>query len=275
MLIFPQIDSAFASFEKLRGLYALTYRHVNFFHYGPILRSPLYPSIHQDDISYSPQLVRLFPLGQAILILDRSYRDEPKDSLAVIKVAVDRFKRQRLVTRVLGRPDLLNWILHLADEEHRNDSTSLFHSEESSAFSTYMQIWHSLQTLLEEHAFSFERIASEKPKPSETFSPVFYLPHEDWPQYAEAARNGTEDEEAISWFAGWAITQAVNLRKFIVITVAPQREVQKWQARYNHLSFLSPVKFVERSKNSTAAKAGRKRATTTTTSKNDEKGMTK
>ena len=113
-----QFDPDFRAFNQLKELIQILFGqslHFKLFR----LANPGDPLISKAAATVHPKkqhLVRLFPSGQAVFLMDDCFEHQPHPTLDALRALESRV-RQNFASVVLGRPGLLDWLSDLAREE--------------------------------------------------------------------------------------------------------------------------------------------------------------
>lgn len=167
-----------------------------------------------------------------------------------INILLKRFREKNTQTKILGRPDLLDWLFELATQTAEKESGNAFLGNTDTVERRLVRIHTELCKLIDASPPNMNRsIVGRKPKPFET-SPVFFLSAEEWPDYYAAADRSASDADdlMVEWFAAWAVQEASNFRKFSVVARVADATLDMWKGKWRHLSFFDPKEFVERIK---------------------------
>ena len=96
-----------------------------FLHHPPHL-PPIYPG-STEDVS-SLLLTRIFPHGRAYFFSDFCFQHCPQETLAALMKLDVKLRTAKPLNyyRILGRPDLLDWVYKLASADIERQAESLF-----------------------------------------------------------------------------------------------------------------------------------------------------
>ncbi|KAI9655204.1 MAG: hypothetical protein M1831_004914 [Alyxoria varia] len=114
-IIFDPNFRAFDKIEELVHILSGQSLHFNLFRLanrGDPLISKAAATVHLTK----QNLIRLFPSGQAVFIMDDCFEQQPHPTLSAVK-ALEKRVRNNFASVVLGRPGLLEWLSDLAREE--------------------------------------------------------------------------------------------------------------------------------------------------------------
>lgn len=207
---------------------------------------------------------RLFPSGSLTLITDGIFKYDPAHALRVLKI-YEGYKSKPeggRADRIYCRPGILAWLAELIDEERDKSSPA----EDSTRVKCWQLVCELLGTPVADN--SRNPFRSDMKPPSMLYSP----PKSEMPEYSPLWDSSEEEatEFLVNWFAGHAIEECENHRRFNVLyeqhgalsaqtpgLMQPEnpKDPKEWMKRYTHIKITTPARFVvqienyEKSKN--------------------------
>lgn len=167
------------------------------------------------------------------MITDDVFEHHPIDAIWILKKSEFTTKDRKLVTR----PGFRSWASKLLNKYH--------HELEGSAKAVFDRRVEIVTFISNELVHDDQWAASDSDQeelnpvewaklvsPDSSSMPWYKKTWEDNPRVAT--------DSLVEWFAGWACTQAAELRRFIVVSSASNAE---WAKKYQHLEILTVEDF--------------------------------
>lgn len=207
---------------------------------------------------------RLFPSGTLTLITDGIFKYDPAHAVQVLKI----FEGYKVKPeggrkdRLYCRPGILAWLAELIDEDREKGNLA----EDSPRVKCWQLVCELLGTPVADN--SRNPFRSDMKPPPMLYSP----PKSEMPEYSPLWDSSEEEatEFLVNWFAGHAIEECENHRRFNVLyeqhgalsaqtpgLMQPEnpKDPKEWMKRYTHIKITTPARFVvqienyEKSKN--------------------------
>ncbi|KAI4846392.1 hypothetical protein E4T44_05087 [Aureobasidium sp. EXF-8845] len=216
------------------------------------------------DSPFKYNCKRLFPSGSLTLLTDGVFKHDPAHAYQVLKIYEGhKIKPEGGRTdRIFCRPGILAWLAELIDEDREQGTLT----EDSPR----IKCWQLVCELLSMPVADNNRnpFRSDMRVPHMLYSP----PKSEMPSYGPLWDSSEEEatEFLVNWFAGHAIQECENYRRFNVLyeqhtTLSAQtpglnqpdnpKDPKQWMQKYTHLKITTPARFVvqvqnyEKSKN--------------------------
>jgi hypothetical protein len=216
------------------------------------------------DSPFKYNCKRLFPSGSLTLLTDGVFKHDPAHAYQVLKIYEGHKVKPEggRTDRIFCRPGILAWLAELIDEDREKGTLT----EDSPR----IKCWQLVCELLSMPVADNNRnpFRSDMRIPHMLYSP----PKSEMPSYGPLWDSCEEEatEFLVNWFAGHAIQECENYRRFNVLyeqhaTLSAQtpglnqpdnpKDPKEWMAKYTHLKITTPARFVvqvqnyEKSKN--------------------------
>ncbi|KAG9956718.1 hypothetical protein KCU61_g9627, partial [Aureobasidium melanogenum] len=236
------------SFWKLPDFWSVLATGVNIFQVGVSKAIKTRPDA---PVKYS--CTRLFPRGTLTLITDDIFKYHPAQTLQVLEIFEGyKAKPERgRNDRIYCRPGILAWLAELIDEDRERGTLN----EDSPRVKCWQLVCELLGTPVADN--SRNPFRSDMKPPSMLYSP----PKSEMPEYSSMWDSSEQEatEFLVNWFAGNAIDECENYRRFNVLyeqhdTSAAQtpglmqpdnpKDPKEWMKKYTHIRVTTPARYI-------------------------------
>ncbi|KAH0341713.1 hypothetical protein KCU83_g9559, partial [Aureobasidium melanogenum] len=236
------------SFWKLPDFWSVLATGVNIFQVGVSKAIKTRPDA---PVKYS--CTRLFPRGTLTLITDDVFKYHPAQALQVLEI-FEGYKAKPeggRNDRIYCRPGILSWLAELIDEDREKGTLN----EDSPRVKCWQLVCELLGTPVADN--SRNPFRSDIKPPSMLYSP----PKSEMPEYSSMWDSSEQEatEFLVNWFAGNAIDECENYRRFNVLyeqhdTSAAQtpglmqpdnpKDPKEWMKKYTHIRVTTPARYI-------------------------------
>ncbi|KAG9558741.1 hypothetical protein KCU71_g12144, partial [Aureobasidium melanogenum] len=236
------------SFWKLPDFWSVLATGVNIFQVGVSKAIKTRPDA---PVKYS--CTRLFPRGTLTLITDDIFKYHPAQALQVLEI-FEGYKAKPeggRNDRIYCRPGILAWLAELIDEDRERGTLN----EDSPRVKCWQLVCELLGTPVADN--SRNPFRSDMKPPSMLYSP----PKSEMPEYSSMWDSSEQEatEFLVNWFAGNAIDECENYRRFNVLyeqhdTSAAQtpglmqpdnpKDPKEWMKKYTHIRVTTPARYI-------------------------------
>ncbi|KAG9690733.1 hypothetical protein KCU95_g8604, partial [Aureobasidium melanogenum] len=244
VLLHPSMNS----FWKLPDFWSVLATGVNIFQIGV---SKAIKDRPDSLVKYN--CTRLFPSGTLTLVTDDIFKYHPAQALQVLEI-FEGYKAKPeggRNDRIYCRPGILAWLAELIDEDREKGTLN----EDSPRVKCWQLVCELLGTPVADN--SRNPFRSDMKPPSMLYSP----PKSEMPEYSSMWDSSEQEatEFLVNWFAGNAIDECENYRRFNVLyeqhdTSAAQtpglmqpdnpKDPKEWMKKYTHIRVTTPARYI-------------------------------
>jgi hypothetical protein len=156
--------------------------------------------------------------------MDSLWDDHVEDAKILLDFLERRLMGHPVANRLVGRPDLVNWLYKLADDETDPELRKQRHS-----------LWARVYGYL--HAKPEYLGRWPEPDGPTSASPVLFEPGDLYADYSELYlndHNKAEDTMA-EWFCLWSLKNVDRFRNFIIVSAGAQKQKTRWLKKFKHI----------------------------------------
>jgi len=166
--------------------------------------------------------------------MDSLWEDHVEDALSLLKELNVRLTAHADTNRLVGRPDLVDWLYKLAVEE-ADAELSKYRQD------LWVQVYNYLHA---KPAYLGEWPEPDGPTPA---SPVYFESGDIYADYSELylADPGKAEDTMAEWFCLWSLRNVDRFRNFIIVSAGAQRQKTKWLNKFKHIDVQTTMKYVE------------------------------
>ena len=200
---------------RINGLQdALKNGHINIWRYKTPVQADQMVSVGRFNFS------RLFPGGQATIIMDDCFAHQPHDVLPVIKKLEVRVKMVKTPTFLVGRPDLLGWVCGLTSKKG-GDKGNTIEPIRTQVFEALFALWK----------------RSEAQQDSAFHVVPLEIPDYDTLWQKDETAAGKCLAKA---FSEWALDMMTDVRRIVLISMEKSSLREEWKNEYQHVCVMTP-----------------------------------